>query len=258
MSPTLAFGDDRSGQADICWAWISNHHWDGWRLEIVTSAPRPGMVPVEPEEAELHPWKPEETRDTSDLGFVTVEHLRAELDPRLALMAKPWDLLAIGPRGSGLLKSLHLGSTADWLLREPTSPLVIARDPGPVREILFAADGSRHAKRTLETLTSIPWIEDVIVRVVTVDDGHVDTQAVLAEVGEVLQPAGARVEAVTLEGSPTHAIIEEIERSDPDLVAMGVRGVRGFKRLVVGSTTAAIAGATNHTILVAHAEAEAG
>jgi nucleotide-binding universal stress UspA family protein len=238
--------------------WITSHRWDGWRLEIVTSEPRPGMVPVEPEEAELHPWKPEETRATSDRGFVTVEHLRAELDPRIALMAKPWDLLAIGPRGSGLLKSLHLGSTADWLLREPTSPLVIARDPGPVREILFAADGSNHSKRTLQTLTSIPWIENVLVRVVSVDDGHVDTQAALTEAGEVLEPVGARVEAVSLEGSPTHAIIEEIERSNPDLVAMGVRGVRGFKRLVVGSTTAAVAGATSQTILVAHAESETG
>lgn len=258
MTSTLAFGDDRSEQADTCWAWINNHTWDGWRLEIVTSEPKPGMVPVEPEEAELHPWDPDDPRVSSDAGFAEVEHLRAELDPRLALMARSWDLLAIGPRGSGLLKSLHLGSTADWLLREPTSPLVIARDSGPVREILFAADGSEHAGETLRTLASLPWIEGVVVRVVTVDDGLVDSQAALIEAGEALTPVGARVESATLEGSPTHKIIEEIHRSDPDLVAMGVRGIRGFRRLVVGSTTAAVAGATSHTILVAHADTPGG
>lgn len=255
MTPTLAFGDDGSDQADTCWAWITNHRWDGWRLEVITSTPRPGMVPVEPEEAELHPWEPDYPRDPSGVGFVAVEHLRAELDPRITLMARPWELIAIGPRGSGLLKSLHLGSTADWLLREPTSPLLIARDEGPVREVLVAADGSTHAGEALRTLASMPWIDDVVVRVVTVDDGRIDTQAALTEAGEALAPVGARVESVTLEGSPTHMIIGEIQQSDPDLVAMGVRGLRGFKRLVVGSTTAAVAGATDHSLLVAHATA---
>lgn len=253
MTPTLAFGDDRSQQADTCWAWITNHRWDGWRLEVITSTPRPGMVPVEPEEAELHAWEPDDPRDPSGSGFIEVQHLRAELDPRITLMARPWELIAIGPRGSGLLKSLHLGSTADWLLREPTSPLLIARDQGPVSEILFAADGSAHAREALGTLASMPWIDGVVVRVVAVDDGRIDTQAALIEAGETLTPVGARVESVTLEGSPTHMIVGEIRESDPDLVAMGVRGLRGFKRLVVGSTTAAVAGATHQTLLVAHA-----
>ena len=35
--PTLAFGDDGSPAADVCWLWINSHTWPGWRLEIITA-----------------------------------------------------------------------------------------------------------------------------------------------------------------------------------------------------------------------------
>lgn len=257
MTRLLGFGDDRSAEADFCWRWIDSHRWEGWRLEVVTTEPHPDMSPVEPEEARLHHWEPESPRVPTDGGFAEVEHLRAEIDPRVALIAKLWDLLAIGPRGSGLLKSLHLGSTADWLLREPTSPLVIARQPGPVRDLLFAADGSVHAQRTLDTLSALPWIDQTAVRVVAVDDGRIDAESAGSVAAEVLSSAGAQVEVVSRKGGPTREIIAEIEATDPDLVAMGARGIRGIKRLVIGSTTAAVAGSTECTLLVAHAMADA-
>ena len=149
MSPVLAFGDDRSAQADECWSWITSQRWDGWDLEIITAEPRVGLRP-DSEEAELNSWEPESPRDAGETGFGSVVNLHTELDPRAALIAKDWDLVAIGPRGSGLLKRLHLGSTADWLLREPTSPLLIAHESGPVRDVLFAADGSSHASAALD------------------------------------------------------------------------------------------------------------
>jgi nucleotide-binding universal stress UspA family protein len=37
------------------------------------------------------------------------------------------------------------------------------------------------------------------------------------------------------------------------LVVMGARGRGGIKRLVLGSTTAAVAGSTDRSLLVAHA-----
>jgi len=48
---------------------------------------------------------------------VQLEHLMAEADPRLVLDSfTDAALLAIGPRGAGLLKQLGLGSTAEWLI----------------------------------------------------------------------------------------------------------------------------------------------
>lgn len=254
MSPVLAFGDDRSTEADVCWDWIAGHNWEGWRLEIVTAAPPEDMHPVSEEEAQLHPWDPPQPRNTDGLGFDSAEHLRAAIDPRVALIDKPWDLVAIGPRGSGLLKRLHLGSTADWLLREPTSPLVIAHQPGPVRRVLFAADGSSHAQRAMECLSSLPWITATTIDIVSVDDGHVDAGTVVADAQKRFADLDVETSSYILSGRPSHAILEACEDLSPDLVVMGARGHGGIKRVVIGSTTAAVAGATDHSILVAHAE----
>lgn len=253
MSPVLAFGDDRSGEADVCWAWIASHVWEGWSLEIVTAEAPEDMHPIPEEEAHLHPWDPPQPRQADGLGFGSVENLRAEVDPRLALISRPWDLVAIGPRGSGLLKRLHLGSTADWLLREPTSPLVIAHQPGPVRQVMFAADGSPHAQRAMECLLSLPWITDTTVHIVSVDDGRVDAEMVAANAERAFVESDVDTELVIRSGRTTHTILEVCHELSPDLVVMGARGITGLQRVVIGSTTAAVAGSTDHSILVAHA-----
>lgn len=255
MSPTLAFGDDRSPGANVCWEWIVAQRWDGWRLEVVTAEPPDDFRPFQPESAELHSWEPDDPRRPADRGFVEVEHLTAEVDPRVALIARSWDLVAIGPRGEGGgLKWTGVGSTADWLLREPTSPLVIGRLTGPVKEVLLAVDGSPHANRAMATLAALPWIKGVVVRVVAVDDGRVDPEVALRDSSTNLSAAGAEVESVTRTGRATKAIVEEIERVSPDLVVMGARGRGGIKRLVLGSTTFAVAGSIECSLLVAHAE----
>lgn len=256
MSPVLAFGDDRSAEADRCWDWIQSQRWAGWSLEIVTAEPHADMAPVDPEEAKLHPWQPDEPRAIGDSGFGDVEHLYAEIDPRVALISRSWDLVAIGPRGEGLFKGLHLGSTADWLLREPTSPLVIARQAETVRSVLFAADGSTHARRALGTLMKLSWIDDMSVRVVSVDDGKTDTTEAQEEAISTLSDAGADVEGEVLRGNAKKTILDEIADSAPDMVVMGARGIKGVKRLVVGSTTTAVANSTDRTLLIAHAEPE--
>ena len=139
--PTLAFGDDGSPAADVSWLWIISHTWTGWRLEIITAQGAPIGPPPTPEDATLHHWDPPTPRRPfAETAFGDVEHLTAEIDPRLALW-RPADLLVIGPRGPGLLKALHLGSTAEWLLQHPIAPLVIARSGHPARKVVACHDG---------------------------------------------------------------------------------------------------------------------
>ncbi|HET9259860.1 MAG TPA: universal stress protein [Acidimicrobiia bacterium] len=254
MTRTLAFGDDHSAQAEVCWSWITAQRWDGWSLEVVTAEPRADLRPMGPDEAELRPWEPDSPREIGNSGFDSLVHLRAEIDPRVALIAKPWDLVAIGPRGSGLLKRLHLGSTADWLLREPTSPLVIANESGQVRDVLFAADGSSHSARALDCVVSLPWVTDVRVIVLVVDDGRVDVESAARSAEKPLADAGVETVRMVRSGRPAHEILDECHKTSPDLVVMGVRGHDGIKELVVGSTTTAVAGSITTSILVAHAE----
>lgn len=248
----LAFGDDRSDGANTCWDWIVAHNWDGWTLEVVTAEAPADMRPVSSEEAELHPWEPDEPRDGSASGFGSTTHLRAEVDPRVALISRDWDLVAIGARGFGVLKSLQLGSTADWLLREPTSPLLIARKPGPVTKILLATDGSAHASGAVETLVSLPWLASTTVRVIAVEDGQIDAEATVKAAGEKVSAHGADVETTIRRGNVTRSIMAEIEEASPDLVVMGARGHSGIRRLMVGSSTASVASGTDCSMLVVH------
>lgn len=256
MSRTLAFGDDGSDGAARCWDWIASHVWDGWKLEVVTTKPPADMHPISPEEAELHSWEPDQPRDTAGLGFASVGYLRAQIDPRVALIARTWDLVAIGPRGSGVLKTLHLGSTADWLLRQPASPLLIAHRGEPVRRVLVCADGSDHAQRAIETLASLPLVAGLPVTVMAVDEGPVDAGSAIEAAGELLAGSGAEIEKVIRKGRPTKVILDQIAEAEPDLVVMGARGHAGLKRLVLGSTTSAVARSSDVSLLVAHARME--
>lgn len=250
-TPRLVFGDDRSPGSEVCWGWIDAQRWPGWRLEVVTAHMPAAGPPLPATETTLHPWSPEQPRVPSPTtGFTVVEHLTAEADPRLAL-DRPADLLAVGPRGPGLLKALHLGSTAEWLLEQPPAPLVMARLAAPVRTALVCHDGSEHAQAATEALARLPWTADVAVTVLAIDDGRVDAGAAIERARAVLADRTAGFDASTVAGRPTASIHDAIEGRRPDLVVLGTRGLTGLHRLRVGSTAGAVARSARCSVLVA-------
>lgn len=252
--PTLTFGDDGSPAADVAWLWISEHSWTGWRLAVVTVTDVP-IAPPPPEEARLHHWDPPRPRHSfAETGFSEVEHLTARIDPRLALSA-PTDLLVIGPRGPGILKGVGLGSTAEWLVQHPPSPLVVVRTGAPTRRVLACHDGSAHAHRALSALISLPWAADVELAVLTVDDGRTDVEAVSSMIDEALADGpvdAARV--VVTDRDPTAAIVREHGARDPDLLVLGTVGLTGWRRLRLGSTAGAVARSVPGSLLLARAD----
>src|SRR5436190_24181799 len=130
MSSTLVFGDDGSPSADLAWMWINSHPWPTWRLEVVRAVV-PEVVKVSATRSEAHEWHPDNPRTAfAEARFDDVVHLTIEQDPRIAL-TRHTDLLVIGQRGPGLAKAMHIGSTAEWLLVHPPSPMVIARGGRP-------------------------------------------------------------------------------------------------------------------------------
>ncbi|HEV8298495.1 MAG TPA: universal stress protein [Acidimicrobiales bacterium] len=254
MSPTLVFGDDRSSGSDVAWQWIELHEWPGWRLQVLT-AHTPGFgPPPTPASVELHEWQPDIPRVPRDAsGFIEVRHLTAELDPRLALL-EPADLLVIGPRGPGLAKALRLGSTAEWLLQVPPHPMIIARRAIPVHRVLVGHDGSPHAQLVTTTLATLPWVRQLTVTVVVAADGRADVERATTAAVDAFASTSASVDVVHAHGHPTAALLGEIDRRAPDLVALGSRGLTGFRRAYLGSTTSAVVRGTQCTVLVACAD----
>ena len=248
----LVFGDDGSAAADQAFLWIASHDWPGWNLEIVHAIAPPLCPPVPAAEAELHPWSPPHPRSI-EASFGHVEHLTGTIDPRLALL-RPADLVAIGPRGTGLLKSLHLGSTAEWLLAQPAAPIAIVRRPSPVRRALIAHDGSDDADAVTRALAAMPWIREVEITVVTASDGRADADAAAARAIEILAAAGSTPSTLSTSGAPTESLVDVITASDPDLVAVGTRGLSRWPSRGLGSTANAIVRSSECTVLVARAD----
>ena len=263
--PQLVFGDDGSAAADVVWLWINNHRWPGWRISVVTAQPSQPGPPGAAEPSALRPWEPPEPRRlfVPD-DVVQLEHLVAWADPRLMFdSCNEATLLAIGPRGTGELKRLHLGSTAEWLVssHRPLTPVVIVRSARRVQRVLLCVDGSAHAQRAAQTLARLPWIGDCEVTILGVHGGHAEAERGMDEAAAVLHAGGIKLLGRRLIDSiPNTAtfdvrsvILDTIAEEEPELVAMGTRGIGGLRRMLLGSTASAVVHHAPCSVLVAHA-----
>ncbi len=247
---TIVFGDDGSPNADRAWLWINSHEWPGWRLEVVRAEVPDLALPPTPVAAKLHEWEPPARRPVGEgAQFAELVYLTGMIDPRLAL-ARPSDLVVIGPRGRGVLKSLHLGSTAEWLLASPVAPIVVARAATAVHSVLVCHDGSEHASHMVEQMCAFPWVSGTEVCVLVVDDGRTNPRTAEAQARADFAVGGVTPEVVTRTGNPTPVIAEELDRRNPDLVTLGTRGLTGIARLRRGSTASAIARTAPCSVLV--------
>ncbi len=248
---TLVFGDDGSPAADIAWLLINNHSWPGWQLEIITARPSAIGPPASPERTVLHRWDPPQPRPVStEARFAHVVYLTAVTDPRLALL-RHCDLLVIGPRGPGLLKALHVGSTADWLLVHPPAPLLIARHGHTIRSVVLCSDGSPHANRVTAALAHLPWVRQLDITVLVIDDSRTDVDDAIRAARVLLEPCGANVDMRVEIGKPSAMIHGHIDQTSPHLVALGTSGLSGLRHLSVCSTASAIARTSPCSVLVA-------
>lgn len=257
---TLVFADDGSTGADVAWLWVQSHRWPQWRIEVVT-ATKPGATPVPAAESALHAWTPANPRVAFSQTEARVSHLAAVGDPRVVLAESNAQLLVIGSRGKGLLKALHLGSTAEWLMECPPAPLIIARHGHPTRTVLVCADGSPDADAAINSLAGMPWLDECTVHVLTIADGGLDPDAVNQAAVEVLAPRAGEVRQLVRRPNDLDVffhvrelIFEAIADVGADLVVHGSRGISPLAGLRVGSIAASLARHAPCSVLLTHAE----
>ena len=261
----LVVGDDRSQSGHGVWSWVAAQPWAGWRVTVVTAQPPKDGAPSEL--AVPHPWDPEPARELSQAD-VPVEHVVAEADPRVVLdRYDTADLIVIGPRGPGLLKRLHLGSTAEWLVsgHRPLSPVLIARSSEPVRSVLVCTDGSPGAADAVHTLAAMPLVRGVGVTVLGIDTPQGEAGDAVLDAARELRAAGSGEVRTLLVGAvplttpldvrPT--ILGQVGRTEPDLVVLGTRGLSGLRRAVLGSTASAVVRHARCSVLVGRADDQA-
>ncbi|MDP1650089.1 MAG: universal stress protein [Rubrivivax sp.] len=190
------------------------------------------------------------------------------------------DLLVLGARGSGFLRRLVLGTTAERLLRRATRPLLVVRQSAhePYRRALVALDFSPwsasalqmarraapHARLVLLSAFQVPFEEKLhFAGVDTATISHYRTQsramatqrlyAAAHDAG--LQPG--HWEACVVEGDASQRIVEQEQELDCDLVVVGKHGQSAAEELLLGSVTRHVLAECSADVLVSTARTAA-
>jgi nucleotide-binding universal stress UspA family protein len=211
--------------------------------------------------------------EVAEGGFVEVVEARVR-----ALAAS---LVCIGVRGSGALRRLVLGSSAERLLRQLSVPLLVVRNAsqGPYQRVLAAVDFSDWSLPALRAgLALAPQAEWVLIAVINVpfedklrlagvDEPAIDRyrRDAHAEAAQRLQSLAAsaglqagRWRAVITDGEPWQRIVVQQQEIGCDLVVMGKRGRSAAAELFLGSVTRLVLAEGSADVLVSPAHAAAG
>ncbi len=256
MAGTVLFGDDGSPSADLAWMWINQQNWAGWSIDVLTASPELVASGGAPQ-----PWTPPHPRALLDPSSATaVQHLRAAADPRVAILrCSDRDLIVVGPRGQGLMKALHLGSTVEWLMHNPPAPLVIARRGTPVRRALVCTDGSPDAQAAASSFGTMPWSVDVDVTVLAVQQAGFDAKTAADDTAALLDGKAKSVRPLVLGPNDTEVfyhvrdiILSTVRTTDVDLLVQGTTGQSRWASMRAGSIATSLAAHAPCSVFMVH------
>jgi nucleotide-binding universal stress UspA family protein len=189
---------------------------------------------------------------------------RGDARDLIAFFARKWssDLILVRAHVLRDLDHWMLGSVARAVLitapcsvqivREATEGRAHSLDSG--RRVLLATDGSETALTAAEALAGRPWPEGSEFRIVTVEEPWLikppDVTNNINSAEQVLAAGGLEATVAVLSGKPKEVILEEAKKWKADLIVVGSHGRRGFKRLLLGSVSEAVAMKAHCSVVV--------
>lgn len=177
------------------------------------------------------------------------------------------DLVVIGSRGLGPVRTLLLGSVAAEVIDAAPCPVLIGRVP-TVREVLLATDGSRASDTATAAVASWPMFEGVPIRVLSVATevpqyGDLPATGTIREAIETtrqqqvadaaairLRDAGRQALPYIRTGDAAAKIRAFAQAQAIDLIVLGSRGRTGLRRALLGSVVREVLSSTEISVLV--------
>ncbi len=167
------------------------------------------------------------------------------------------DLVVVGSHKHSVVGGrLILGSVSQRVLYEVRSSVRVARcsdewREGPVR-IIVGFDGSQGAEAAVDAVAARAWPQGSEARVITAGDAlRPEMHGVQAE---KLRAAGLTTSQANREGDPAHVLIKEAEEWGADSIFVGTRDVHGFRHLLHGSVSSAVAARAQCSVEVVRAK----
>lgn len=175
------------------------------------------------------------------------------------------DLLVVGSRGAGALSRAVLGSVSASVLHHASCPVLIVPEPSAPTEgaarVLVGVDGSPDSRAALTTAVEQARLLGATLVPVLVLEGwqpegppltvcgaERDEARQMRVAAEAAGAGGLAVEPVVLQGHP--AALLHAMAAPQDLLVLGSRGSGGFARLLLGSTSTAVAQHARCPVLV--------
>ena len=206
---------------------------------------------------------------------IPAEVLVTRGDPRhlIPFFARKWssDLIFVRAHVRKDLAHWMLGSVARAVVTTAPCTVQIVRDltEGRAhtldsgRRVLLATDGSEASAAAARALAQRPWPEGSEFRVVSVEEPWVLTPSgvrnleAVSNVEQVLASAGLNATGAVLSGNAKEAILDEARKFAADLIVVGSHGRRGFRRLLLGSVSEAVAMNAHCSVVVVRGPARA-
>lgn len=141
------------------------------------------------------------------------------------------------------------------LLKNIPRSLLVAPPKLPKgRDIIMAFDGSTPAARALQLFVLLGLADDRTVRIVTIHKKHEIAEAIVRDATLFLDRHHIKNSAKIVEGhqQPSEVILEEIKQHEAGMLVMGAFGHRGWREMILGSSTNALLGYADVPIFVDH------
>lgn len=188
------------------------------------------------------------------------------------------DLIIIAAGGTRDTQQFLLGSVAQKVMKYADASVLLVRDKyTKIRRVLLATDGSKYSEQVTQFLLELPLPLTSEVVLVTALQSHIaawlktptidleTNQQLLAELQKAeewkawelltktrdqFKERGYRVSSLVLKGEPAQEILSAASTINPDLIAVGAKGLTGVEAFLMGSVAQRVARYAKYSVLI--------